>query len=220
LPASTRPAGAVDRAERHGRLAARGEEGDEHRERVAQPAQHLDQPRIGRDAEHAGDEGAHHRRRRHPGGRVEDLPLADQHPAGLVRGPQGARHQPGGDEHEEDAGDAEEPAEVDADTAGVDGDAHADSAQDAGDGSGQGEHAASARRLHGREQEHRGLESLLEDREEGHRGEGERAAGAHGRRASRSSSPLSRKACRFIQMIIVVTKNTATAPMTVSSISW
>ena len=37
--------------------------------------------------------------------------------------------------------------------------------------------------------------------------------------ASRSSSPLSRKACWFIQMIIVVTKTTATAPITVSSIS-
>ncbi len=37
--------------------------------------------------------------------------------------------------------------------------------------------------------------------------------------ASRSSSPFIRKALRFIQMIIVVTKTTAIAPMTVSSIS-
>ena len=37
--------------------------------------------------------------------------------------------------------------------------------------------------------------------------------------ASRSSSPLSWKACWFIQMTIVVTKTTATAPITVSSIS-
>ena len=39
------------------------------------------------------------------------------------------------------------------------------------------------------------------------------------RAASRSSSPFMRKALRFIQMIIVVTKTTAIAPMTVSSIS-
>ena len=37
--------------------------------------------------------------------------------------------------------------------------------------------------------------------------------------ASRSSSPLNREALRFIQMIMVVTKTTAIAPMTVSSIS-
>ena len=37
--------------------------------------------------------------------------------------------------------------------------------------------------------------------------------------ASRSNSPFIRKALRFIQMIIVVTKTTAMAPMTVSSIS-
>ena len=139
------------------------------------------------------------------------LLLADVHPAGLVRRAQRAITRPAAMKHEEDAGDPEEPAEVELEPAEVDADADArwrprcprappSSARP----------PTAVRRLRGSEQEHRGLEALLEHGEERHHGQRHRTAGVESPAPRRvPARPSVAMALRFIQMIIVVTKTTA-----------
>ena len=162
---------------------ARPEHVQEHRHGERDVGDGLDQGRPRLQPEHPGQERRLDAARIDEPGQVERLLLQTVHPAGLVGGMERGCEQAGGDEHEHDAGDAEEPGQVDVDAPAIDppADGHRDD---------DSEHrAASCDHRVGRgvergQEEHRGLEALADDCEEGH--PDERRDGADGERARRA----------------------------------